>query len=310
MKNLVAVYHRSVPNGKNPEKVNLLKYFSEGVIKAGDQAIDVNDYSYQHVTVGIIQGWIAGVPNSPHTKLRQQVIEKQLARKQYVVSADSNLFLYANSDNPHHYLRYSFNGVFPNTGIYCDTSIDSTRWEKIKKIIGLSVKDYRTNGSHILFCLQRRLGWSMDGYDLQEWVLATARNIRKHTDRPIVLRAHPGDKTIWEYLDPSSANYKLDSISNISISSPKPFAEDLKNCWAVVNYNSSPTVGAAIEGYPVFVTDPDRSQSRDIANTDLSKIETPLLPDRQRWLERLSMFHWNFNELRSGECWQHMREFI
>jgi hypothetical protein len=50
---------------------------------------------------------------------------------------------------------------------------------------------------------------------------------------------------------------------------------NLKHCWAAVAHNSSPTVGAAIEGIPVFVTDPARSQCRDIANTDLSQIENP-----------------------------------
>jgi len=46
---------------------------------------------------------------------------------------DSNLFLYANTTNPLHYLRYSFNGVFPTTGIYCDTTIDPCRWQKISQ---------------------------------------------------------------------------------------------------------------------------------------------------------------------------------
>jgi len=77
-----------------------------------------------------------------------------------------------------------------------------------------------------------------------------------------------------------------------------------------VNYNSSPVVGAAIEGIPIFVMDALNSQCKDIANTDLSRIENPQMPDRLRWIERLSMFHWNFDELTSGECWAHMRKFI
>jgi len=85
---------------------------------------------------------------------------------------------------------------------------------------------------------------------------------------------------------------------------------DLKNCWAVVNYNSSPTVGAAIEGYPIFVTDPVRSQCAEIANLDLAQIENPNFPDRQQWVERLAMFHWNFDEIENGECWSHMRKYV
>ena len=45
-------------------------------------------------------------------------------------------------------------------------------------------------------------------------------------------------------------------------------------------------------------------------NTDFNFIEHPNLPDRQAWAERISMFHWNFDELRSGECWSHMRNFV
>jgi hypothetical protein len=69
-------------------------------------------------------------------------------------------------------------------------------------------------------------------------------------------------------------------------------------------------VAAAIEGYPIFVTDPDRSQCQEIANTDLSQIESPQMPERQAWVERLSMFHWDFDELQSGKCWAHMRQFV
>jgi hypothetical protein len=70
-------------------------------------------------------------------------------------------------------------------------------------------------------------------------------------------------------------------------------------------------VAAGIEGYPVFLTDPTRSQAAEIANTDLKLIETPNTEvNRQRWIERLSMFHWNFEELKSGECWAHMRNYI
>jgi hypothetical protein len=86
--------------------------------------------------------------------------------------------------------------------------------------------------------------------------------------------------------------------------------DDLKNCWAVVNHNSSPAVAAAIEGYPIFVTDISKSQCAEIANTDLTQIESPILPNRQQWVERISMFHWKFTELQNGSCWNHMRKFI
>jgi hypothetical protein len=307
----VTIYHKTVPNAKNQEKIDLLKYFSQGVRVAGDQAIDSVDYHYRPTDVGVIQGWLGqGAITTPHLNLRNTVIQEQIKQNKHVVAVDSNLFLYANTANPSHYLRYSFNGVFPNTGIYCDTDIDPSRWQKISKNLNLSLKDYRTNGDHILICLQRNGGWSMGSLDVQDWAIQTINTLRQHTDRPVVIRAHPGDKASREYLDPRSPKCKIKFSKAVRLSTNPNLVDDLHNCWAAVNFNSSPVVGAAIEGVPIFVMDPMKSQCAEIANTELSKIETPQMPDRQPWVERLSMFHWNFDELKSSECWTHMRSFI
>jgi hypothetical protein len=307
----VVVYHKTVPNSKNQEKIDLLKYFSQGVMSAGDISFNNDSFNYQDSDVGVIQGWLGqGTITTPHLQLRNKVITNQLQNKKHVVVVDSNLFLYANTSNPSHYLRYSFNGVFPNTGIYCDTEIDSSRWQKLSKNLNLSLKDYRPTGNHILICLQRNGGWSMGSLDVQDWTTQIINELRQHTDRPIVIRAHPGDKASREYLDPRSSKCKIKFSKAVRLSTNANLVDDLRNCWAAVNYNSSPVVGAAIEGIPIFVMDPIKSQCRDVANTDLAQIENPQMPNRQPWVERLAMSHWNFDELKSGECWSHMRKFI
>jgi hypothetical protein len=307
----VAIYHASVPNAKNQEKIDLLKYFSLGVSVAGDSALNITDTQYRPSDVGVIQGWLGQGPiSSKHLSLRNTVIQEQLRQNKYVVAVDSNLFLYSNTTNPMHYLRYSFNGVFPNTGIYCDTIIDPARWQKLSKNLNLSLKDYRTTGDHILVCLQRNGGWSMGSTDVQDWAIQTINTLRQHTNRPIVIRAHPGDKASREYLDPRSAKCRIKFSKAVRLSTNANLVDDLRNCWAAVNYNSSPVVGAAVEGIPIFVMDPIKSQCRDVANTDLAQIENPQMPDRQPWVERLAMSHWNFDELKSGECWSHMKKFI
>lgn len=298
----VAIYHKSVPAGnKNLEKPQILTNFSQGVRAMGDAAIDVYDLACAGADVGVIQGWTHEISDRPHLALRAHAIRHHAK----VVVADSNLFLYKNKNNPGHYLRYSFNGIFPNTGIYCDNSIDPSRWQQIKRDLDLSIKDYRGQGTHILLCLQRNGGWSMAGLDVVSWTQQTVGQLRQHTDRPIIIRAHPGDKSSRNYL------HQLSGLPGVRISETgRTMEQDLANCWAVVNYNSSSVVGAAIEGYPVFVTDPARSQCSDIANIDFANIEQPRLPDRQPWLERISMFHWNFAELSNGACWRHMRRYV
>lgn len=309
MPKTVAIYHRSVPNQKNQEKVMLLKNFAHGVKLAGDTVLEVETFTdFPKSNVAMIQGWITDVNTRPHLRLRRDVIDRQRKRGQHVLTADSNLFLYTNTANPLHYLRYSFDGVFPNTGIYCDANPEPHRWRRISRDLDITVKDWRTAGNHILLCMQRRGGWSMGNLDPVEWAADVILQLRNHTDRPIVIRPHPGDKKARSYVGDINTTPLL---TNVSISpSNHTLSDDLRGCWAAVNHNSSPLVGAAIEGIPVFVTDPDKSVCRQVANTDFAMIENPALPERQAWLERLAMFHWNFEELSNGTAWQHMRQFI
>ena len=307
----VAIYHLSIPNKKNQEKVDVLKNFSIGAKLNQEVVSDITNYNLINTDVAVIQGWVATEqPLTPHGDLRSRVIKHQTSRSKFVVGIDSNLFLYANTDNLLHYLRYSFNGIFPSTGIYCDREIDPSRWKNISKNLNLTLKDYRTNGNHILICAQRNKGWSMGRSDVQDWIIQTIAEIKKHTNRPIVIRLHPGDKETKRIFKAGLPLCRVKFDYGVTLSHNENLLDDLKNCWAAVNYNSSPVVGAAIEGIPIFVMDPLNSQCKDVANTDLSKIENPLMPDRQPWVERLSMFHWNFDELKSGECWAHMRKFI
>ncbi len=305
------VYHNSIPNKKNPEKIEILKNFSTGAKHCGDEVIDSYDYNYVPSDVGMIQGWLGYNPTpSTHLQLRDTVIKNQIKNKRYVLTADSNLFLYANTSNhPHHYLRYSFNGVFPNTGIYFDTEINPTRWQQISRDLNITLKDYRTSGNHILLCLQRNGGWSMGSVNIQDWAIETIGKIRQYTDRPIVVRPHPGDKQSKAILTAGHPRCRIPLSSNVRLSTNESLLDDLKNCWAAVNYNSSPVVGAATEGIPIFVADKAKSQCAEIAN-DIENIENPTLFDRQRWAERISMFHWKFSELRDGSAWQHMKKFV
>lgn len=300
------------PNNKNVEKGEILERFSKGVTFAGDQVLLHTGTTLLDCDVALSVGWVhESSKSSSHLRLRREIYERQIQQKKKVLLADSNLFLYKDKSNPGHYLRYSFNGIFPNTGIYCDEISNPDRWKQISKDLGLELKDYRTKGHHILLCLQRNGGWSMGSVDVIDWAATTIKELRKYTDREILIRAHPGDKGSVNYLNHKNLIRKIGLLKGVRLSKPSAtLIDDLHKCHAVVNYNSSPTVGAAIEGYPVFITDPEKSQCWDIANLDLSKIESPDLPDRQSWIERISMFHWNFAETSNGECWNHMRKYV
>ena len=294
------------PKNNNLQKPAILYNFIHGVNRLGDTGIIHTGYDIIDSDVGVLQGFVhEASKNMPHLKLRQNVLDAQKAKGGRTVIVDSNLFLYADTKNTHNYLRYSFDGVFPSTGFYFDTEVDATRWQKVSADHNISLKDYRTNGKHILLCLQRNGGWSMHGINVMDFCHDVIKKIRSFTDRPIVVRGHPGDKKAEQYL---RLNYPRVWIS------PKgtPLQNDLHGAWATVVYNSSPGVASLVEGVPVFMMDPDPgySQYSDVANTNLKRLEDPKMFDRQPWIEKLCMSHWKFDELLSGEAWEHMRKSV
>jgi len=307
MNRLTAVaYYGGIPlNNSNPEKPQILDNFIMGVNTAGDLGIAHRAMTAIPCDVALIQGFVHEQGKTlPHLMLRKQAIDLQKKNNKRSLIVDSNLFLYADPTNSKRYLRYSFDGVFPTTGFYFDKDVDPNRWIKISKNIGISLKPWRSSGNHILICLQRNGGWSMRGFNVLEWLDETIKKIRKYSNRPIIVRPHPGDKKIRGLLKINHANVKLSNSINL--------LDDLRSSWATVVYNSSPAVASSIEGIPVFITDtePENSQAYLISNTDLSLIESPILKDRQLWIEKISMCHWNFNELRSGEAWNFFKNYI
>lgn len=313
MKFRVVSYLNVIPIvNKSQEKTDILNKFPQGVNRLGDSGILHSKDDVIDCDVAVIQGWQHERGKSAtHLRLRQRIIDHQTNRNKFVCVADSNLFLYANKSNkPHHYLRYSFNGVFPNTGIYFDDVIDPRRWNQISSDLKIRLENYKTTGKNIVICCQREGGWSMGETNVYTWVNRVIDELKKYTDRPIIIRPHPKDKkSVVSYLPRLKSIYKSDPqihISNIDT----PLEIDLSNAWAVVNHNSSSVVGPIIQGYHSFITDPAKSQNAEVSNTDLSQIETPQEFDRERWLQRISMFHWKFSELEDGSAWQHMRKYV
>jgi len=300
----VRVYYAGIPKkNTKQEKYDVLRNFHLGV--PNGLSTEVHEPIWQPSDLAVIQGWVHDSPQvSSHLKFRREVIQQQKLNNKRTIAIDSNLFLYQDLANKNQYLRFSLDGIFPTTGCYFTDWVDPGRWHKIKRDLGIELKPWRENGKYILICLQRNGGWSMKGLDVMQWCHRTINEIRKYTDRPIVVRAHPGDKKAREYL-------RL-NLPGVKISKGKTLLDDFHKARAVVTYNSSPGVAAAIEGIPVFVTDPEprNSQAYPVANTDLSLLLDPKRPDRQEWIERIAMSHFNFEDLRNGTAWNIIKDYI
>ena len=143
----------------------------------------------------------------------------------------------------------------------------------------------------------------MKGLEVTDFFRSVIKEIRKHTDRPIVVRTHPGDKKAISYS-------RVLNGPGITLSTNTSLLHDLSNSWATVVYNSSPSVASVIEGIPTFVLDPSYSQSSSVANCNLCDIEKPVMPERLAWIQSLAQCHWNNEDLTSGRAWRHMRNYL
>tara|TARA_B100000212_G_scaffold84288_1_gene61180 strand:+ start:5793 stop:6704 length:912 start_codon:yes stop_codon:yes gene_type:complete len=300
----VKVFYAGIPSkNNNPEKIDVLRYFHMGV--PNGQSVEIKEPKHYECDLAVMQGWVhQNSGHTPHLLFRREIIRKQKLAGKNVLAIDSNLFLWRDPNNTHHYLRFSLNDVFPTTGNYFTDNIDPKRWQKIKSDLNIEVKPWVTSGKHILICLQRNGGWSMGGLPVMQWLNNTIAKLQRHTDRKIIVRAHPGDKRAKEYLRVTQPGVRI--TTNPSI------IQDLFKCHAVVTFNSSPGVAAAVEGVPIFVTDPNpkMSQAYDVANTDLANINDPKTFERQKWLEKISMCHFNYDDLRDGTAWNIIKDYI
>jgi len=304
----IAVYRSAVPaKTKNQFKRDLLTAFARGAAVSGDEVQIVDSHDVAPADVAVLQGWI-GMKAAPHLTLRSQVIDAQHQANKHTGIIDSNLYGFLAPEDFNRYLRYSLDGIFPTTGWYFDNKLDNTRWPKIKQSYRFKEHPWRksqwwgANQGCVLICLQRDGGWSMDGYSVKDWLSKIIPKIQSHTNRPIVIRAHPGSVRIVPEVKELWPNVAISELADIR--------QDLDRAWCTVTYNSSPGVVSTLWGVPTFVTDPnpERSQAWPYCNTDLSQIEKPATPDREEFYHRLAQCHFSMEELRSGQAWQFMRE--
>jgi hypothetical protein len=307
---LVVSYLAGIPpKNKNLEKPAVLKNFINGVnLNSKDRGVVTSSVEPIDCDVAVLQGFVhEKSQNLPHLQLRKNVLEHQRQNGNTTVIIDSNLFLYRDPGNTKKYLRYSYDGVFPTTGNYCNDIVDPARWEQIKYDLQFDLQPWRLNGRYILLCAQRDGGWSMGSNNVVNWVRNTVAQVRQITKMPIHVRLHPGDSRNQNHVRRlRDLQVKLVDSKRVSL------LDSLQEAHATVVYNSSPAVASAIEGVPTFITDPNprNSQAYGVAHINLNELLNPQGFDRSEWILRMAQMHWNQKDLKMGKAWEWMRKFV
>lgn len=297
----VGIFYNSIANpAKFSNKVMLMDNFKLGVETAGDQVVVFhgNALPDQSLDAGFVLGYTL------EENFRKKIINTLAATNTPRIFVDSNILHYARPEHEWH--RYSINSVYPNDGVYFFNNIDDTKWQEFSSWHRAPLQPWRTTGDHILLLCQRPKGWNMFGNNQEDWLDNMIENIRKHSQRPIMVRMHPGDGTRFKAIEKLQKRYG----PSITISEHANIREALVNCWCTVGYNSTPNVVSAIEGVPGYVEDPLHSWAKDVAFSDLGQIETPPVPDRESWCHKIANIHWSNQEVRSGKLWSAIKQYI
>jgi hypothetical protein len=149
--------------------------------------------------------------------------------------------------------------------------VPDDRWKALQ--LDDQIKPWNRNGRYIVIADTLPDYWNL--FSDADWCRRTVEELKKYTDRKIVIR----DKE-----------------------STRPLYDELKDAHCLVAHGSIAAVESVIMGCPVFVT--DISAAKFMGLTDFSKIESPVYPERQAWLNSLAYSQFNERELVDGTLWR------
>ena len=130
---------------------------------------------------------------------------------------------------------------------------------------------------------------------MEHWIVEQVQQLRLVTDRPIVVRPHP--RSVLQ------SNRLSNLPSDVLIEPPVKIENTydsynlLFDCYAVINYNSSPGIQAALAGTRPLV---DNSSLAHPVGIALEHIEQPYRVDRDQWLTEICHTEYTLDEIAQG----------
>lgn len=303
----VVVYASSVANAdKHARKVACLENFAQGVRATGANVVVDWNYRYTPSKLAVMLGWATTNTGGRNIALRKQVIAEQNRHGFKTMCIDASCFKYL--DNTGTYLRYSLGGPFYDRAEYANAGSDASKWQEIQTKLGISMKPTKLQKGYILIGMQRDGGFAMKTLSPMIWLSNKIQEIRKYTQREIVIRPHPGKFDMVDFAQFQTKNYVRQSVRVIH-PEQSSLLDDLQHAQAAVFFNSSASVAAVLEGVPVFVDD-SSAVSWQVAHHDVSLIENPRIFAREQWIQDLAAAHWSDDDGRTGRIYQKFMPFL
>jgi hypothetical protein len=159
------------------------------------------------------------------------------------------------------------------------------------KRLAIPLYDWKKGGRKILIAKPDEKPMKFYGLDLDKWLEETINIIKQHTDREIVVR--------------DRVKSRIDRVVHNTL---KEALDD--DVHALVTFNSNAATEAVMYGYPAFTLSATHAAS-PVTSQDLSKIETPYYPDRDKryaWACHLAYGQFHNTELKDGSAFRILNE--
>ena len=321
----VVVYISSVLNpNKHTRKVACLENFAEGVRHTGGTVHVEHGNLYKTCRLAVILGWVSVDSQGQNIQLRRAIIQQQRQQGYHTMCIDASCWKYL--DDYGTYLRYSLGGPFYDTAEYANHNSGPEKWQEISQALRVQLQPPKIlDRGYILICVQRDGGFAMKNLDPLAWLDSKIQSIRAITDRPIVVRPHPGtwsdpaaqrlnkqgkpkaytNKYHWSDFQPMIDRYNVQVLDPLT----SRLQDNLAGAHSAVFFNSSAAVAAVCAGVPVFVDDAS-CVAWAVSNKDINKIEQPEVFDRQPWINNLAAAHWSDEDARTGRIYQKFLPYL
>lgn len=183
------------------------------------------------------------------------------------------------------YYRFAVNGWSPER--YVRQGLPATRFERL----GLRIKPWRTNGREIVVAGSTAKACADHGMAYQSWERQVIARLTG-CGRPVVYRPKPND---------GNATPIAGTLDR------RPVSEMLASAYAVVTHHSNTALDALLAGVPVHC----ETGAAAAFSVPLEQIaDAPLLDGREQFLFDVAWLQWTLDEMRTGECWKHLRQYL
>lgn len=156
---------------------------------------------------------------------------------------------------------------------------------------GIPIREWRPPGKNIIVAGMSRKAAEAEGFRFLEWEKKTIKSLQRVTDRPIVYRPKPSDRSSnkpipgFGYCDPA-----------------RPVDHFLKEAYCVVTHHSNVAIDAILYGVPAIVFG---GVAVPMGSQSLKEIDNlPRLSGRDCWAANIAWTQFNISEMEKGLPWR------